>query len=63
MVQIVRDYSFYVFLPLQDPILDQKRSLGEVEMHPAERIGDAGEPRGDQEFAGNAPKTEKPPIP
>ena len=43
--------DFSLFLPLQDPILDQKRSLGEIEMHPAERIGDAEEPRGDQEFA------------
>ena len=51
---------FSLSLPLQDPILDQKRSLGEAEMHPAEHIGDADEPWGDQEFAGNAPKPENP---
>ena len=63
MVQIVRDYILSLFLTLQGPTLDQKRSLGEVEMHPAESIGDAEEPRGDQELAGNAPKPEKPQFP
>ena len=32
-------------------------------MHPAEDVGDAGEPRGDPDCAGNPPGSENPPFP